>query len=119
MSILIATTKISVYSRAQEDESETPYAASETPSKQLKSSGVRAVIGSSAGNEVINAGTQQSITRFSLDCDPCSITHEDIVVDEVTGLQFEILWVVPIQGLGISYMRGIITLSKGTEYVDI
>lgn len=121
MSLPLATTTISVYSIQQEGETpDVPYAVPTTAErKQLKQSGVRAVIGAYRGLETIVAGAQQSVASFKLNCDPCNITNEDIIIDEVTGSQYEILWVVPVQGLGINYIRGMITLSSGTEYQNV
>lgn len=123
MSLPLATTTISVYSRIQGDSPDVPYAAVTTAErKQLKISGVRAVLSigkaGGSGNEVIVAGAQQAIAKFKLHCDPCDINNTDIVVDEITKQQYEILWVVEVQGLGFNYMRGEVTFSKGTEYAD-
>lgn len=120
MVLPLATTTISVYSIRQEEENpDVPYAAvTTTERKQLKASGVSAVIGAYRGLEVTDTTGQQSVASFKLNCDPCPITNTDIVVDEITKQQYEVLWVAPVQGLGISYIRGMITLSKGTEFQD-
>jgi hypothetical protein len=53
--------------------------------------GVRAVIRSPGGSEVVTNGDRETVT-WALDADPCDLTYADVVVDDATGDRYDVLW---------------------------
>lgn len=119
MPLPLATTTVDIYGRADTNtDYEVPYSPAVSERPYLKLSNVRAVITPYGGDETLSAGSEQSIVRFRFNCDTCDIGHLDIVVDNTTKEQYEVMWVAKVQGLGLDYMKGIISQSIGTQYIN-
>jgi len=65
--------------------------------------GVRAVIAYPGGAEIVGDGTS-SVVGVRLVCDPVDLTHTDRVVDETTGLEYEVQWLAQRVGLGLDHV---------------
>lgn len=64
--------------------------------------GIRAVIGSVSGTET-NTGGQSTTMSARLDCDPIDLRHDDLVVDERTGLTWSVTFTAQRQGFGLDH----------------
>lgn len=64
--------------------------------------GIRAHIGSPGGTENVTAGSSSLVTAH-LSCDPTDLAHGDVVVDESTGLTYEVTWVAQRRGFGLDH----------------
>lgn len=116
MTIPIATTTISVKRPdSASDGSTDPWAYPDDPAPAEASvvhTGVRAVI-SAGGGRSIGPGDNEAI-EFSLVCDPVAITHRDVVIDEVTGQEFEVTWALTTNGVaGLGNTRAGMKTIKG------
>jgi hypothetical protein len=97
VSIPLATTTISV-ERALVDPTRDGYDTKPAPAVVV--SGVRAHISAPSGTEILAGGSEQRIDRH-LDCDSVDLRHYDEVVDEVTGLRYQVVWTESRTGLGL------------------
>lgn len=118
MSIPIAPTTINVL-RDLTPEDDLEYDTGTTTTSKLVtiSRNVRAAIGSPssvAASETMAAGTEQLQMNLSMACDPCDITHRDFVSDNKTGIVYNVLWVIPRDELGITYMQVGLRIHQGT-----
>lgn len=68
-------------------------------------SGVRAHISTSRGSEEVGSGATQEIVTFRLSCDPTDLTNDDVVRDEQSGEEYEVLWARHREGLGLSHTQ--------------
>lgn len=99
MTIPISTTTIRVEQSSQ-DGTKDLY---DTLTFTTLASGVRAVIGAPGGSETVDAGSREEVV-FRLDCDPvASMRHDDRVVDEASGITYEVIWVEQRGGLGLDH----------------
>lgn len=69
--------------------------------------GVRAVIGSPSGSERYAPGGGTSRVTDVLNCDPCPelVDNTFVVVDESTGIRYEVEWVRHRQGFGLEHTK--------------
>jgi hypothetical protein len=100
MSIPVATTTISVLRSDQDGTKDAIDLASSTWSPVF--SGIRAVIGSPAGGET-NAGGSSEQVAARLNCDPITLRHTDRVLDDPTGVLYEVTWTARRFGLGLDH----------------
>lgn len=77
-----------------------PHEGNGTPT--TVASGVPAHIGAPSGSERRDGASQESITD-QLSAEPVALLHTDIVVDDVTGATFEVVWVQQRIGLGLDH----------------
>jgi hypothetical protein len=97
VSVPLATTTVRV-ERAPVDPTRDGYDPKPTPSVVV--SGVRAHLSAPSGTEILGGGSEQRIDRH-LDCDPADVRHYDEIVDEVTGLRYQVVWTESRTGLGL------------------
>jgi hypothetical protein len=97
VSIPLATTTVRV-ERARVDPTRDGY--DPKPALGVVVSGVRAHLSAPTGTEILAGGSKQRIDRH-LDCDPTDVRHYDEVVDEVTGLRYQVVWTESRTGLGL------------------
>lgn len=64
--------------------------------------GIRAVIGSVSGTETATSGESTTVTA-RLDCDPVDLRHDDLVVDETTGLTWAVTFAAQRTGFGLDH----------------
>lgn len=64
--------------------------------------GLRAVIGGQTGQEAVRDGSSEQVT-VRLVCDPYDLHHDDVIVDETTQEQWEVVWCARRQGLGVDH----------------
>lgn len=74
------------------------------PALAVVVSGLRAHISAPSGTEVLAGGSEQRIDRH-LDCDPTDLRHYDEIVDELTGLRYQVVWTESRTGLGLDRME--------------
>jgi len=110
--IPIATTTISVLRDTAVDDTTDPYDAADSGQPETVASGVRAVISSPTGRER-NIGGTQSQVEFSLSCDPIDLQHTDIVHDDATNLDYQVVWVTRRSGLGLEHTRAGLKMVEG------
>lgn len=67
--------------------------------------GVRAHISGPGGFENLGGGSQQDVT-LPFACDVADVNHGDQVVDDATGVTYEVAWVQRRTGLGLDRMTG-------------
>lgn len=72
------------------------------PSPTAFAEGIRAHIGSPGGTENRGNGSQE-IESHRLNCDPVALNHNDIVIDENTDEEYQVLWVDQREGLGLNH----------------
>lgn len=98
--IPLATTTITVEATTEDE-------PGEGRTFETVATGVRAVIGSPSGAELAQPGGGTSTITDVLDCDPCPelLDHTNVVVDEATGLRYEVAWVKPRTGLGLDHVK--------------
>lgn len=118
MSIVIATTTITV-TRAARPATEDPWGdgydepADRDESTPTIASDVRATIapGSASGS---NSGGEQQVAEFRLTCDPCPLDYRDLVTDDTTGQEYEVLWAVENPGVaGLGHVAAGLRTIKG------
>lgn len=111
MSIPHAETTIKVL-RVPDDPMRDPY--DPPPPPDTIAAGVRAVISTSSGRES-TAGGSQSITELRLSCDPYDggLHHEDTVVDEHSGEEFDVVWSRHRRGMGLDHFAAGLKQVKG------
>jgi len=95
--ITTATTTIAVLSITQAE----PYEAA-VPT--TVSTGTRAVIGAPTGRESTVTGSAENIDAV-LHCDPVTLGHAQVVRDERTLDEWQVLWVQRRVGLGLDHTR--------------
>lgn len=95
--IPIATTSVRV-ERVAVDPTRDPYDPKPAPS--IVASGIRAHLSAPSGSERLAGGSEQRIDRH-LDCDLADVRHYDEVVDEGTGLRYQVVWAESRTGLGL------------------
>lgn len=71
--------------------------------KRLMETGIRAVIGSPSGADLM-AGGDRSVVAARLTADPCDLRPSDEVQDETTGDRYQIVWVRTRQGYGLDHV---------------
>jgi hypothetical protein len=108
MSIPLATTTITISRKRDDDD---PY---DTPTVRPVANGIRAVIGSPSGRDRIIGGDQSAITA-KLDCDPCDLRHYDVVTDDVTAVEYGVVWVTTRIGLGLDHLEAGLTAVQGAS----
>lgn len=91
--IPLATTTVTVTEPAAVDLYAEPYAGAGAAARTATAVGVRAVIDPAAGRQQV-AGGEQSIWDFDLVCDPAPMTRLAHVVDESTGVDYDVVWVM-------------------------
>lgn len=83
-----------------------PEETSTSVSWQQIATGVRAHISLPTGSERIVGGTQEQVV-FRFQCDLTDVEHTDRIVDETTGLTYQISWVHPrYVGFGLEHVTG-------------
>lgn len=110
--IPVATTTISVLRDTTVDDTTDPYDSPDSGEPEAVATGVRAVISSPTGRER-NIGGTQSQVEFSLSCDPTDLKHTDLVLDEVTNLRYQVVWVTRRNGLGLEHTRAGLKMVEG------
>jgi hypothetical protein len=90
--IPLATTRISVLRVADDDAYAEPYTGGDTRRNTVQT-GVRAVISRPTGRED-TAGGEQAVWDFEMVCDTTDLRHTDTVLDEGTGVIYQIVWVM-------------------------
>jgi hypothetical protein len=76
------------------------------------SSGVRAHFSAPSGSEVIVGGSKERIDRH-LDCDLTDLVHTDRVLDQGTGVVYDVVWAHLRQGLGLDRIEAGVKLTTG------
>jgi hypothetical protein len=74
--------------------------------------GIRGAVGSPGGSERDSGGSVESVT-WSINLDPCDITHNDEITDEQTGVRYRVEWIIPRKGLSLDHMKGSVRTVKG------
>jgi hypothetical protein len=97
--IPFSTTTITVKRPAPTDE---PYETPGAPS--TVASGIRAHISQGRGAENVVGGDQE-VVFHRLTCDPCNLDNADAVIDDATGLVYEVEWARLRRGLGLDHME--------------
>lgn len=98
MSLLLATTTVTIEERSATE----PY---EAPLWTASTSGVAAHIGQPSGAERIVGGSQENIDAVLL-CEAATpVYYTSRILDEVTGERFEVVWVQDRQGLGLDHVK--------------
>lgn len=104
--IPIATTTVTVL-RSDQDGTKDQF---DGVTRSTLVTGVRAVIGSPSGTNDMQGGDSESVTeRFQ--CDPTDIRHDDLILDEISGLTWNITWVRRRMGFGLDHMVGELQLT--------
>lgn len=97
--IPVATTTVTVEAMAEAEPGEGRTAST-------RATGVRAVIGSPSGRDIMAAGGGREAIDAVLDADPIDgMAHTDRVTDDTTGAVWEAVWVEQRQGLGLDHTR--------------
>lgn len=65
---------------------------------------VRAHISAPAGVETLRGGQQESL-EWRLACDPVALDNADQVIDDQTGLVYEVVWAAARTGLGLDHVE--------------
>lgn len=99
--IPVAMTTITV-KRIAAASSVDPYDHIASAVPETVASGVRAVISAPSGSERVAGASQEDVT-FRLNCDPTDLEHTDQVVDDDTGLTYEVIWAEERSGLGLDH----------------
>lgn len=100
MSIPLATTTITV-------ETGTEPEPGEGRTTTVAAAGVRAVIGSPTGSERYAPGGGTSRITDVLNCDPCPelVDNTCVVVDDTSGIRYEVDWVRHRTGFGLDHTK--------------
>lgn len=109
--IPIATTTITVERSDQDGTKDTIDAVTFTSYL----SGVRAVIGSPGGAETNVGGSSEDVSA-RLNCDPIDLRHDDRVLDDSTGLRYEVTWTRRRVGFGLDHT--VASLRMFTDQAD-
>lgn len=115
MAIPAATTTITVKGYGDADDSD-PYERSAVLS--TKATGVRAVIEPMPGSTSVQAAGEQVVNRLRLICDPCAIGFQDVVVDDLSGRQYRVVFIHPVPdpvrgGYSTGHVEGVLDLVEG------
>lgn len=111
MAIPVATTTISVL-RAPRSLPVDDFDAPSVGEFDTVATGVRATLGATTGVKVSGNGTRQELTvRFG--CDPTTLGFTDKVLDESTGVTYDVVWAHARTGLGIDHVEGELVLVTG------
>lgn len=104
MGIPISSTTITIY-RPDQDGTVDDYDRDDdiTNRNRQIAAGVRAVIGSPSGQELNDGGTSEIVT-VRLQCDVTDLRHDDEVVDDLTGVEYVVIWAKRRTGLGVDHM---------------
>jgi hypothetical protein len=97
--IPFATTTITITRPAPTDE---PYEPPGPPSTVV--AGVRAHISLGRGAENVVGGDQE-VVYHRLTCDPCDLDNADQVIDDATGLVYDVEYARLRRGLGLDHME--------------
>lgn len=89
MSITVATTTIRIERPAATDRSDDPWDGANPP-PDIVATGVRAHLGTVEGSATEDGGEETVLRRLL--CDPADVRHLDRVVDETTGVPYEVVW---------------------------
>jgi hypothetical protein len=120
VSIAIATTRITV-ERPARPATEDPYGegyddpADRDDTKALVIDGHRATISPAGAGIVGNtSGGESEVMQYRLTCDPCPMSYLDVVTDERTGQEFEVLWAIESPGVaGLGHVAAGLRTIKG------
>jgi hypothetical protein len=115
--IPLATTTIAVLEipadvPAEGEDYRDPYDAQ--PDAVAAVTGVRARIGQPSGTEQVAGGAQELINAV-LWCDPIELTNDSKVLDESTGLMFEVAAVFQQRGLGLDHTKAWLRRTTGVS----
>jgi hypothetical protein len=112
MSIPVATTTISILASSQDGTKD----RRDPPTYTVESTGIRAVIGSPGGSELVSAGTSEQKT-FRLNADPCDLDHTKRVRDDTTGETYEVVWFAQRDGFGLTHT--VADIRQSTDRVSV
>lgn len=101
MSLPLATTTISVQRVTADLSTVDPYEVTAAP--ETVASGVRAHIGDPSGSELVAGAAAQQDISARLDCDPIDLHNTDVVVDDLTGETYEVVWTRARAGFGLDH----------------
>jgi hypothetical protein len=95
--VLLSTTTVTI---SRPDTTAAPYDPQADPTTVAM--GIPAHIGQESGRAATDGTTQETVT-WRLDCDLADLIHDDIVLDERTGLTYTVVWARPRRGLGLDH----------------
>jgi hypothetical protein len=100
MTIPVATTTVTVEATVEAE-------PGEGRTTVTVAAGVRAVIGSPSGSERPAPGGGTSRVTDVLNCDPCPQLADNTcrVIDDTTGVEYEVEWVRHRNGLGLDHTK--------------
>ncbi|HVM07198.1 MAG TPA: hypothetical protein VM345_01945 [Acidimicrobiales bacterium] len=100
--IPLATTTIKVILPAAVGANVDPLSAAGTATTVAE--GVRAHIRVLSGDESTTGAASQSDVRYRLKCDPVVMSARSRVIDESTGLAYEVVWAQPVTAFGLDHV---------------
>jgi hypothetical protein len=97
--ILFATTQISLKSASQDDLPDSPDDWGGAPDPETGyatvARGIRAHLSAPSAQAVFSVESSLVSATYRLLCDPCDLQDDMRVVDEMTGLEYQVDWALP------------------------